>query len=222
MSPTARRYFGCILPLLLCVFGCGTMLLLGYSAQVIFQLVRVPDDSMAPALAAGRQALVNNTDFWNADPSRGQVVSVRRPGGWAIRRVIALPGETVEVRNGRALVGGLACDGVPPSAGTGPDQPALRLAPGEYFVLADNRAFPDSRNWGPVQRSDLVGVVAFQIDRDRNFDPVPVATACPGPTATPRPTSEHPRRSPRRSWFAPDSTRPLPSAVVTVPATAAP
>ena len=70
----------------------------------------------------------------------------------------------------------------------GPDQSPLALGPDMYFVLADNRAAPDSRAWGPVHRDDIYGLAIFQIDEQRELHAVLVTpTPVPGALSTPPP-----------------------------------
>jgi signal peptidase I len=179
VSPAARRYFGCVLPLLLCVFGCGTMLLLGYAGQVLFQIERVPDANMAPLLTPGSQVIINNMAYWSTNPRNGQIVTIRRPDGWSMRRVVAVPGETVEVRDGRAWVDGAPRDPGYEPHGTGPEQAPLSLGPDEYFVLADDRTADDSRTWGAVRQDAILGRVLFVIGPDRAFNSVEVTPTPP-------------------------------------------
>jgi signal peptidase I len=79
--------------------------------------------------------------------------------GIAVGRVIALPGETVEVRDGRLAVGG---NSVPEPYVVAPMTytiPPTVLGPDCYYVLGDNRnAAYDSHDFGPVRQAQIVGV----------------------------------------------------------------
>lgn len=180
MSARAQRFFGCILPLLLAFFGCIAVLMVGYAGQVFVQLLTVPDAAMAPALEPGWSVIVDNTAFWTVEPQRGETVSVRRPEGLVFRRLVALPGETVEIRAGAVLVDGLPCDGetrikgVRCHAGAGElaDMAPLRLAADTYFVMAADLALDDSRAWGAVPREDIVGKPVFHRKAGGGFDPI--------------------------------------------------
>ncbi|MFN2114350.1 MAG: signal peptidase I [Anaerolineae bacterium] len=184
MSPAARRYFGCCLPVLLLAFGCGTFALLGYASRVAVQVSGIPDDSMAPLLRPGWTILVNNMAYWTDEPSVGNVVTVGYDGKWALRRVVAVPGETIEVKDGQVIVDGQPRDPGYAPHGEGPDQPPVELGPDMYFVLADDRSAPDSRIWGPVHRDDIYGLAVFQIDNQREFHAV-LVTPTPAPDAAP-------------------------------------
>jgi signal peptidase I len=189
LSPAARRYFGCVLPLLLCTFGCGTVLLAGYASRVAVQVSHVRDASMAPLMVPGWTVIVNNMAYWTDEPRVGHVVTVGHDGNWYLRRIVALPGETVEVKDGKIIVDGKPRDPGYTPHGVGPDAGPITLGPTEYFVMADDREAPDSRVWGPIERDDIYGLAVFQMDRQRNFLPV-LVTPTPAPVAgTPVPDS---------------------------------
>lgn len=172
MSPSARRYFGCFLPLLLAVFGCGSLFLVGYAGRVVFQFERMPSADMAPLIVEGWTVMINNSAYWADEPGLGDIVTVDRPDGWRLRRIVGLPGETVAVEDGAVLVDGEPRDVGYAPIGRGPDAPPVELGPGEYYVLADNREADDSRVWGPIERMDIFGRAIFQIDRELTFHEV--------------------------------------------------
>lgn len=197
MSPRARRFFGCVLPLAIALAGCGGALMLGYAGQVFIQAIEVDDAAMAPLIEAGSTVIVDNTVFWDLSPGRGVVVSVASPEGPALRYLVGLPGDTVELRAGRLVLDGVVCDGVQRLAGggscwfagqpaegqAGPDFGPLTLGPDDWFVLAQRFDAPDSRVWGPLRRADIFGAARFSTRDMRDFDPL----------RTPAP----PRREPR-------------------------
>lgn len=160
MSPRARRFFGCVLPVAFLLGACGVFAMLVYSAQAIVHVDEVRDASMAPLLRPGMSVLTNNTAFWYEDPYRPAIVTVGRPEGRVLRRIVGLPGETVEIRDGRVLADGqgvwrLADDLAFPDAGP------IDLGPEQYFLLAAQPDAPDSRTWGPVPRAKVYGVATF-------------------------------------------------------------
>ena len=80
-----------------------------------------------------------------------------------IKRIVALPGDTLSVREGHPVVDGVEKTNEPYITPCG-DGPACNLPktitipPGEYFMMGDNRgASDDSRFWGPVPRSWIIG-----------------------------------------------------------------
>ncbi len=199
MSPRARRFFGCVLPLSIVLVGCGVTLMVGYAGQVFLQAIEIEDDSMAPLVEPGETVIIDNTVFWADPPGRGLVVSVPRPDGEiAIRRLAAIPGDTVAIEAGRLVLDGVPCDGHSPRPngrpcwhdGAGPapeDFGPLTLGPDEYFVLAHRWDAEDSRRWGVLTRAEIFGVARF---RTRDLTQVGaydnVATTEP-PLATPEP-----------------------------------
>jgi signal peptidase I len=107
------------------------------------------------------------------DPKRGQIVVFKAPaaasncgpgdgGSTFVKRLIGLPGDVVSERDGYVYVDGKPLD-EPYVASQDRDhltQPWPRVPPGRYFFMGDDRAFScDSRTWGTVPRSSLIGRV---------------------------------------------------------------
>ena len=130
----------------------------------------VRGESMAPALHGGERLLVETASHRLRAPARGDIVVVQvsdetwllssLSGGRFVKRVVGLPGATIEIRGGRVLI-----DGSPLAEPYAPD-PAPRdvartAVPADaYYVLGDNRgASDDSRTWGPVARTAVDGRV---------------------------------------------------------------
>lgn len=173
MSPVARRVFGCGLPALLAVAALASCALLFFAGRVVIHTVAVTDDGMAPLLRAGDEVLTTNTLIWSSEPLRGMVACLERPEGFTFRRVVALPGDRVAVRSGIVYVDGVAHDPARDRSGTGPDQAEIVLGAGEFFVVADDRDLPDSRQWGPIQRDQLIGEPQF-VTREGIGDRIPL------------------------------------------------
>jgi signal peptidase I len=176
-----------VLPLSLCLFGCGALAMFAYAGQIFVQVETVADDAMAPYLRAGWMVVVDNTAYWAGVPGRGELVSLDRPDGRMFRRLLALPGETVEIRDGEILVDDQPCDGreIAGAAcwpGDGPagalaDLPPLRLPTDGYFVIAQDWNAEDSRVWGPIERAAVFGVPVFRRRMDGGFEPVELPSA---------------------------------------------
>lgn len=120
----------------------------------------VEGESMAPSLRPGDQVVAVRP----RRIGRGDVVVVRPPGRAVemVKRVVGLPGEEVAVRGGRARVGARALD-EPYASGAG-EAGAWSLGPDEFLVLGDRRdRSTDGRAFGPVRRSQIVGVVRLRL-----------------------------------------------------------
>ncbi|MDA1257487.1 MAG: signal peptidase I [Chloroflexi bacterium] len=125
----------------------------------------VSGNSMKPTFSDGDRAVVEPRRYRNGDPTRFDVVVVRPPGvdREDLKRIVGLPGELVEVREGRLWIDGSVID-EPHLPGPMPADWLHTWATREreYVVLSDNRAAPgatDSRRYGPVSRTAIVGPV---------------------------------------------------------------
>lgn len=141
----------------------------------VFQAFYIPSESMETTLFQGDRILVNKVSYRLHDINRGDVVVFRRPDDQPgdirdlIKRVIGLPGDTVEGRNSQILVNGQLL--VEPYLGD--DQFAdfgpLTVAEGEYFMMGDNRDQSlDSRRFGTIAEDRVVGrafVLFWPVDR---------------------------------------------------------
>ena len=130
---------------------------------------RVSGESMEPTARNGELVLVSNRPFV---PVHGEIVILGLVGGGGsvdaiIKRVIGLPGDTIELRDGTVFLNGVMLDEPylvsgsttePGRAGT-----VWSLGPDEYFVLGDNRAqSSDSRYFGPCRASMLLARPLFR------------------------------------------------------------
>jgi signal peptidase I len=141
---------------------------------------RVPSSSMEPTLhcqlpGSGCEAAA--ADYVEApsldgEPQRGDILVFTTPslarercgaGGTFIKRVVGLPGETWEERNGFVYIDGkkLIEPYVKPGRrDTGTSYPKRIIPAGTYFMMGDNRTQScDSREWGPVPKANLIGKV---------------------------------------------------------------
>lgn len=128
----------------------------------------VHGDSMEPTFETGQYLIVDQLTYHFEAPQRGDVIIMRYPKDTSvffIKRIIGLPGETVELAGKDVIIhpagGGVAF--TLDESFLDPDRvndeyATYTLAPGEYFVMGDNRAeSSDSRSWGPLPRQDIVG-----------------------------------------------------------------
>jgi signal peptidase I len=127
----------------------------------------VDGQSMASTLADGDRVLVNKLSYRLHDPQRGDVVVLHDSGGTdrdLIKRVIALEGETIEMRNcqvrvdGTVLVEPYLDRQVVGADECGPDVPPTIVPADHVYVMGDNRAHSqDSRALGPIDQRRIVG-----------------------------------------------------------------
>ena len=141
----------------------------GYAFQTFF----IPSESMVPRLETDDRVLVNKFAFDLRDPSRGDVVVFRTPPNATgitgmddlVKRVVGLPGDTIEGRDGRIFINGRVLNEPYLPAGLRSTTFAAQKVPAtSYFMLGDNRQFSnDSTHWGPANRNLFVGPVFMTI-----------------------------------------------------------
>jgi signal peptidase I len=122
--------------------------------------IRVEGSSMEPSLHDGEMVVVNRLAYRWSMPSRGDIVVFRfplDPSRRFIKRVIGLPGDSLEARDGLVYVNGTALD--EPYIAAAPRYAGAWLVQAdELFVLGDNRNnSSDSQNWGPLPMAEVIG-----------------------------------------------------------------
>lgn len=165
--PSRRRIVGEWVAILLV----AALIAVGLKA-IVLQSYSIPSESMVPTLLVGDRVLVNKLAYEAHDARRGDVVVLDRPAklpatvvadsepDQLIKRVIGLPGETIEARGGVVLINGRAL--VEPYLAKGAvtdrlDEP-VKIPSGCVFLMGDNRNFSlDSRVFGFVRVSTIVG-----------------------------------------------------------------
>ena len=120
----------------------------------LIQPVRVQGSSMCDTLQDGELMLVTKPEYLFGDPAFGDVVICRYPGRgltFFVKRVMGLPGDTIEIRDNVVYRNGTAVEEsylTPERNNNGFDMPPFHLGEEEYFVMGDNRdASHDSRNY---------------------------------------------------------------------------
>ena len=135
----------------------------------IYQPVKVEGTSMMPALTDQERIFINKFTyrFGIGAIERGDMVVFWFPGDRTksyIKRIIGLPGDTVEIDEGTVIVNNkrLVEDYVPEGYRDRQSHTPLTVPAGEYFVLGDHRSSSnDSRAWGTVPRSFIYGKAVF-------------------------------------------------------------
>ncbi len=149
----------------------------------VVQAFKIPSSSMEPTLEVGDHLLVSKFIYGVRNPFTGEVwIDIRDPRRYDvvvfryprdprqdyIKRVIGLPGETVEIRDKTVYIDGRRVDDpravfrddeiLPPSRQPRDNFGPMTVGPDELFVMGDNRDNShDSRYWGMVDQGDLRG-----------------------------------------------------------------
>ena len=139
----------------------------------LFQPFVIQGSSMEPNFHEADYLIVDELTYRFRQPERGEVIVFKYPLDTTkrfIKRVIGLPGESVEIKNGEVMVTGTdgktVILGEPyiPSNLKAPDMPPFKLEAAQYFVLGDNRPYSsDSQDWGDVPQRDIIGKVEFRL-----------------------------------------------------------
>jgi signal peptidase I len=144
----------------------------------VVQTFYIPSASMEPTLMIGDRILVDKLSYHLHSVHRGDIVVFGKPPGEnspgvtdLVKRVIGLPGDTISSQDGRVYI-----DGKPlaepwlPSGTVTTGITTQKIPPNEYFVMGDNRTnSQDSRYFGPIQGSLIVGRVVVRIWPLSNF-----------------------------------------------------
>ena len=125
----------------------------------------VQGDSMLPNLPPGQLIMVNKLGYVFGAPQRGDVIVFNyplNPKEQFIKRIIGLPGDTVEIDptevkvNGHLLTESYISNPVSNIVGQ------VTLGPNQFWVMGDHREVScDSRSWGPLPRADIIGKVTI-------------------------------------------------------------
>jgi signal peptidase I len=120
--------------------------------------------SMQPNLYAGYRVMTEKISYYLHEPRRGDIVVVERPEneGNLIKRVMGLPGETIEVRDGHTYIDGLPVEEPWVVYFGGHDIPPTAIPKDHVFVMGDNRPVSrDSRDIGAVTVDSIIGRAWF-------------------------------------------------------------
>jgi len=129
--------------------------------QFTGQSFRVEGESMEPSFYSGEYIIVNKLTYRFGSPERGDVIVFRNPESpehLYIKRIVGLPGETVEIRGGEIYVDGGVLEERPDFAEILYGNYSVTVPDGQYFVIGDNRAATSgSHTFGPVPRQNILG-----------------------------------------------------------------
>jgi signal peptidase I len=160
----------------------GAILIVLAIKQWVINPYRIPSSSMEPTLHCAQPAADCEASFSDRvlacrfcyslwDPKRGDIIVFRTPpraaqncgsGGVFVKRLIGLPGDTWEERNGRVFINGKPLDEpyVRDDRRDSETHGPMKIQEDHYFMMGDNRTGScDSRRWGTVDRGNLIGKV---------------------------------------------------------------
>lgn len=146
---------------------------LGFAIRTwLFSAVRIAGSSMENTLFSGDIALITR---FEKNPDRGDVMECTFSGrsGSYVKRVVGLPGDTVEFSGGALTINGRPLS--EPYVSSATDDMRITLGPDEYFVLGDNRAESyDSRaeDMGCIRRDQFLGRARWILWPVSRFGPV--------------------------------------------------
>lgn len=147
------------------VIAAGALLVALVIKTFLLQAFYIPSLSMAPTLQVNDRVLVNKLSYDLHDVHRGDLIVFESPPNEGsqtkdlIKRVVGLPGETVESRDGRMLINGEVLDEpyLQPDIVTGAVEKTV-IPPDHYWVMGDNRSNSrDSRFFGAISESTIIG-----------------------------------------------------------------
>jgi signal peptidase I len=132
----------------------------------VVQPYRIQMSSMETTVFPNDLVMVDKLSYHFHQPRRGDVIIFWPPGITTgdpyIKRVIGLPGETVEARDGKIYVNGKAADEPYLHGYVMPDFSPTPVPQGQLFLMGDNRAVSlDSRSFGTVSTSSIIGRAMF-------------------------------------------------------------
>ncbi|MBI3632153.1 MAG: signal peptidase I [Candidatus Vogelbacteria bacterium] len=134
----------------------------------------VSGSSMKPTFHDGEYLIVDELSYYFNSPNRGQVIVFKYPydlSKYFIKRIIGLPGETVEINNNQIIIknakhpdGFALGESYIIDKSWGNRTMSIALNKEEYFVMGDNRnASSDSREWGPLDSKFITGHVLVRL-----------------------------------------------------------
>lgn len=137
------------------------------------QRTKVNGNSMEPSLQSGDNLLMDKLSYRFRDPERYEVIIFpcpTKPEEYYIKRIIGLPGETVQIIDQEVYIDGEKLEGedygIAPIAEPGLAAEPITLGEDEYFVLGDNRPISNDSRYeavGPIHKDDIEGRALVRI-----------------------------------------------------------
>lgn len=153
----------------LVVFGAIFALLYLFVAQ----FHKVSGNSMVPTFQNGNYLITEKISYRFGKPQAGDIIVLKNPRDESqdfIKRIIAVPEDTIKIENNSVFVNGAALSEsyLPPNTPTRSgafltEGSTVKAGPNQYFVIGDNRSHSsDSREWGAVTKEEIVGKAFFR------------------------------------------------------------
>jgi signal peptidase I len=132
-----------------------------FAARATVQTYEVFQTSMEPNFFENQRVVVNKAAYWFGDPQRGDVIVFKAVDASTeefIKRVIGLPGDTVEIINGVTYVNDIKLDELYVKRSFTYSMPRVTVPADNYFVLGDNRNVSNESHTGWfMPRENLIG-----------------------------------------------------------------
>lgn len=133
----------------------------------VLQLFWIPSPSMEPSLLVGDRIVVTKYSYRFQEPRRQDIIVFKYPNDTSInyvKRIIGLPGETVTIKDSKVYIdGNLLEEMYVPQDQKYENYGPVEVPKDNYLVLGDNRrGSQDSRMWGFLSRTLIVGKVQFR------------------------------------------------------------
>lgn len=161
-----------------------TLVVFGAIFALIYLFIAQPHKvsglSMFPTFDNGDYIMTDKITYRFRDPERGDVVVLKNPRDESqdfIKRIVGLPGETIEVSNNRIIINEtlLKEDYLSKGVITTPgnflsESESVKIPENQYVVMGDNRTHSsDSREWGGITQEEIVGKVFFRYWPPQSF-----------------------------------------------------
>ncbi len=139
----------------------------------VAQFHKVQGSSMVPTFHTGDFLITEKLSYRFRNPKAGEIIVLKNPRDESqdfIKRIIAVPGDTIQVSNRTVFVNGKALkeDYLPPETPTPAgafltEGSTVKAGSDQYFVFGDNREHSsDSREWGPITKEEIIGRAFFR------------------------------------------------------------
>jgi signal peptidase I len=147
----------------------GTVIVAWVMQAYLVKPFQIPSESMMPTIDPGDRILINRLTYRNGEINRGDIIVFKapnEPGTDFVKRVIAVAGDTIEVKRGQVILNGepQVENYINENAVDVSNFPATTIPAGNVFVMGDNRTnSQDARFWKPpwLPVENIIGKAFF-------------------------------------------------------------